>query len=92
MNDSLYKLGKVPSPLCSLCGQEEETSDHILFRCSSVEENLRVRAIAAYELANADREEEDTYIGLLNASKNPEFVQACLDVINTVDLRVTIEL
>ena len=27
MNGSLYKIGKVPSPLCSLCNQEEETAE-----------------------------------------------------------------
>ena len=33
LQDSLYKLGKVPSPMCSLCGLEEETAPHILFSC-----------------------------------------------------------
>ena len=93
LNGSLYKLGKVPSPMCSLCDQEEETPDHILFRCTSVDEDLRKSAIATYELANSEAAAEvDTYIGLLNASKNPEFLHACINILTSVNLRLSVEL
>ena len=95
LNSSLYRLGKVPSPLCSLCGQEEETPDHILFKCSTVQEDLRNRAITTYELASGCSEGETvagTYIGLLNASKNTEFVEACIHILSSVNLRVSVEL
>ena len=94
LNSSLYRLGKVPSPLCSLCGQEE-TPDHILFKCSTVQEDLRNRAITTYELASGCSEgetETGTYIGLLNASKNTEFVEACIRILSSVNLRVSVEL
>ena len=95
LNSALYRLGKVPSPLCSLCGQEEETPAHILFSCSSVEEDLRNRAITTYELASGYRvggTDADHYIGLLNSIRNPEFVEACIHILSTVNLRITVEL
>jgi len=33
----LYKIGKKESPLCSFCSSEEETLEHLLFRCTVVE-------------------------------------------------------
>lgn len=94
-NSSLYKLGKVPSPLCSACNQQEETSDHILFYCDSVEEELRSSAHTNYRLGNKLCEgdpEPDIYIGLLNASRYPPFIKSCIDIIQTLDLRVSIDL
>ena len=29
----LYKMGRVDSPICPACGQEEETTEHIFVRC-----------------------------------------------------------
>ena len=95
LQDSLYKLGKVPSPMCSLCGLEEETAPHILFSCTAVEENLRSSALMNYRLAvnNSDGEAAvDNYIGLLNASRDERFISSCIDIISTLDLKVSIEL
>ena len=33
-NARLYQMGKVDSPSCSLCGHEEQTVDHLLWRCT----------------------------------------------------------
>ena len=95
LNNSLYKLSKVPSPLCSFCAQEEETADHILFRCASVEEELRNRAYTNYRLANKLSEgevEADSYIGLLNASRDKTFICSCIDILSGLNLKVTVDL
>ena len=33
LNDRLYKMGIVQTPLCSLCKQEKETVIHLLCQC-----------------------------------------------------------
>lgn len=33
INSSLYKRGSIGSPLCPLCGQKDETTEHIIFEC-----------------------------------------------------------
>ena len=95
LNQALYNLDKVPSPLCSACSQQEETAEHILFQCSAVEESLRSRAILNYSLANNISDEEDgpdIYIGLLNARKDRAFIQSCTDIISSLNLRTSVDL
>ena len=73
LNRSLYKLGKVPSPMCSLCAAEEETADHILFRCNQVEESLRQSVVTNYKAANNISDSgivEADFIQLINTSRN----------------------
>ena len=95
LNQSLYNISKVPSPLCSFCGLVEETPDHLLFNCSFVDEQLRHCAKSNYRLAlnlSASEEEPDPYIGLLTASRDKSFISSCLDIVNILDFRVTIDL
>ena len=95
LRSSLYKIGKAPSPICSLCAEEEETADHILFRCRSVDEERRTHAFTSYKLANNLGDVESTtvdFIGIVNASRNKEFVLACINIMNDIDLDVTVEL
>ena len=95
LRSSLYKLGKVSSPLCSLCTEEEETADHILFRCSAVDRDLRKNAFTAYKLANNLVDGESTevdFIELVNTSRNRQFVLSCMIILNDIDLNVTVEL
>ena len=95
LNQTLWNLGKVPSPLCSLCSQQEETAEHILFQCSAVDESLRSSAINHYRRVNSIEDGDDatdTYIGLLNACKDRFFIEACMDIIANLDLRMTVEL
>jgi hypothetical protein len=76
LNQALWNLSKVPSPLCSACRQQEETADHLLFQCNAVDEALRSSATCHYRKANnlSDGDADpDTYIGLLNACKDPTF-------------------
>ena len=95
LNASLYKLGKVPSPLCSFCGQQEETADHILFECTSVDEDLRANSLNTYRLATNSSEGEaaaDSYIGIINASRNQQFISSCIDILSSLNLKVTVDL
>ena len=95
LNSSLYKLGKVPSPLCSFCGQHEETAEHILLWCTSVDEDLRCNANRSYRLANKLSEgavDADSYIGFLNASRDQTFISCCIDILNNLDLKVRVDL
>ena len=95
LNQCLYNLGKVPSPMCSFCQQEEETADHLLFRCGSVEEHRRQCVRRNYRLAlhitDTDAE-PDSYIGLLNASRNSSFIISVLDILSSLDFNVTVDL
>jgi hypothetical protein len=95
LNQSLWNLGKVPSPLCTACLEQEETAHHIIFQCSAVDEELRARATHHYRLANNLEEgqaDPDSFIGLLNASRDELFIRIMIDIINTLHLRVTVEL
>ena len=95
LNHSLWNIDKVPSPLCSACFEEEETAAHVLFQCSAVDEELRSRVAHTYRLANHIEEGDaapDSYIGLLNAIKNEQFLVSCLDIVKSLSLRETVEL
>ena len=94
LNQSLYNIGNVPSPLCPYCQNEEETSDHLLFRCVFVEEQLRLNAKEAYRNAlklSENDDEPDIYIGLLNASRSDSFIKCCIDIVHCLSMKVQIE-
>ena len=95
LNQSLYNISKVPSPLCTYCHLEEETAEHLLFKCTFVEEQLRTNAESSYRHALNLAENEDlpdSYIGLLCACKDAPFVKTCIAIIEKLDIRVTFEL
>ena len=95
LNQSLYNISKVPSPMCSYCGLEEETSYHLIFKCSFVDDHLRLCAKTNYKLAlnlSYSYEEPDLYVGLLTASRDKSFISSCIDIINRLDFRVTVDL
>ena len=95
LNNSLWNINKVPSPLCSACSEAEETAEHVLFQCRAVDEELRTNIAHTYRLANHLEEGEaapESYIGLLNAIKNEQFLTLCLDVVISLNLRETVEL
>ena len=93
LNDSMWKIGKVSSPLCSSCKEEEETADHIIFRCNSISVELHEEAKNNYRIAN-HLDENDyidaDFIGLLNASRHQPFTQSCLKIIKCANLRTSI--
>ena len=88
LNSFLYTVDRVPSPMCSLCNCEEETPDHILFRCSRVQDDLRQNVVHQYRLATND--DDDTvvdFIDLLNVSRHENFISSCVNLLNSVALR-----
>ena len=94
-NSSLYKLGRVPSPLCSMCEREEDTPDHIIFRCPEVDAERRRDAATQYRLANNLEEREDIvadFIALLNTSRHKPFMDSCVEIINLINVRTSIDL
>ena len=94
LNQSLYNIGNVPSPLCPYCQTEEETSDHLIFRCAFVDERLRSNAKTAYRSALKlceNENEPDIYIGLLNASRNENFIKCCIDIVHCLSIKVLVE-
>ena len=95
MNSSLYKLNKVPSPLCDRCKEEEETVDHTIFRCREVDEEFRAQALTCYREANNLMSTEDItvdYIDLLSSSRHERFLHACLNIVECNNMRNTIML
>ena len=93
LNDSLYKLGKVASPLCSLCHREEETATHIIFNCQEIDQALHEEALATFKTANKINDSQILdidHIGLLNASRYEPFIKSCVKVISSVELRTSI--
>ena len=95
LNQSLWNIDRAPSPLCPYCQREEETSDHLLFRCQFVEEGLRLQIKDAYQsalkLCDFDIEPE-YYISLLSVCKSHKFIKACIDIVNCLDIKVHVVL
>ena len=95
LNQSLYNIGRSPSPLCRFCNQEEEIAEHILFNCSSVDQELRSSAHSKYRQSLKLKENEQEpifYIGCLDAIRNIDFVKSCLMIVTTLDIDVTVDL
>ena len=94
-NQSLYNIGRSPSPLCRFCHQEEETSEHLLFNCNHVDQQLRSSAQKNYRLAlqiTGDAQEPNFYIGCLNAMRNIDFVKSCVLIVTAVNIDVLVDL
>ena len=88
LNSFLYTIDRVPSPMCSLCNSEEETPDHILFRCNKVQDDLKQSVIHHYRLATNKEENTCTdVIDLLNVSRDQNFISSCVNLLNSVNLR-----
>jgi hypothetical protein len=37
------------SPICKLCGEEEEDREHFLLECKTLEENRKIQMVKLYE-------------------------------------------
>ena len=92
LNQSLWNISQVPSPLCSACQLHEETAEHILFNCASVDDVLKANVLLHYRRVNnlQDGEDLDSYVGILNARADEQFIKSCLEVIRTLNLRETV--
>ena len=95
LHQSLYNIGRTPSPLCRFCNIEVETAEHLLFYCSYVDQHLRSSAHNNYRLAlrlNDGEPEPIFYIGLLNAIRNSDFLKSCLNIVTVLNFEVTVDL
>ena len=95
LHQSLFNIGRNPSPLCRYCNLEEETAEHLLFNCSYVDQHLRRSAHTNYRLALHLSDEDpdpDIYIGLLNVIRNCDFLKTCLDIVSLLNFDVTVDL
>ena len=64
INSTLCKRGLVDSSICSMCGEEEETAQHIIFDCAAYED-FRFNEMEQYrhsrnELVSSERKLEQT--------------------------------
>ena len=84
LKDSLYRIGKVNSPLCTLCGLTEETAEHILFNCTFISEDLRLRAQQSY--TNTVNTPTDYPTGFLAVSRNTQFISSCVKILKDLPL------
>ena len=92
-NSFLYRVSRVPSPLCSDCGLEEETPYHIVLNCPKVDPELRARAMSILTDINGEEGviQEDT-VTLLNGSRDHKFIDVCLKIVESAIMRDSIEL
>ena len=84
LKQSLYRIGKVNSPVCTLCGLEEETAEHLLFNCTTVPEDLRARSQQCYN--KVVHTPMDYPTGFLAASRNIEFILSCVEILKDLPL------
>ena len=95
LNQSLWNIDRAPSPLCPYCNSEEETSDHLLFRCSFVDERLRMQMNDVYQMSLKLCEfktEPEYFIGLLSVCHVDKFIKACIDIVNCLNIKVHVVL
>ena len=89
MNHFLWSLGRVESPRCHKCAVEVETPDHLLFNCNNIDKEIQAKILKQYKKANKLENQQyiDPYIGILNASRDEGFINSCIDLIETCNLR-----
>ena len=83
LNDFLHKINPVDfaSPLCR-CETDRETTHHILFHCPFVEAEIRTNAFNKFKEICGNSAYCNSYIDLLNASRNKEFMTKVVQIID----------
>ena len=92
LNQSLWNISKRESPLCRYCKLSEETSDHLLFFCVSVNKELTTSAYNTYKAALKSENEPSFEIGVLDAIRNSDFLKSCINIMEQLDFDVTVDL
>ena len=83
LNSFLYRFNKqkFPSPLCS-CGEEIQTTKHVLFQCPAVEDTLKDEAYnLMVQILGETEAAIDSSVTLLNASRNKQFMDKIHNII-----------
>ena len=90
LNNFLYRYNPdvFTSPLCD-CKQEEQTANHLLFRCPLINQQLRLQAYNNFQTAVGDEVAEiESTIILVNASRNPAFMKSVIDIVKSAQNRL----
>ena len=69
-----YNDQNFPTPICS-CGEESQTSHHVLFRCNKTDETLRAETFELFKRIIGEEAEIDNHLNLLKVCKNEKFLQ-----------------
>ena len=86
LNSFLYRYNPdfFISPLCP-CTQEEQTANHLLFRCPLVNNQLRSQAYKNLQLAvGKEVALIESQVILMNASRNPAFMNNVIEIIKSI--------
>ena len=83
LNTFLYlaQSKKCASPICE-CGTDEQTAHHILTSCQLVDDRPRMEILRVVGLCNEESDPPSDYITLLNCSRDHEFINSCIDIVN----------
>jgi hypothetical protein len=84
------KKKKCPSPMC-ICGEEEQTSFHLLTNCEIVDTGIREDLVLRMLRWNDVEIETDLIsdcVTALNCSRDPKFISQCVEVIQTKELHL----
>ena len=79
----------VESPLCGRCREQEETPYHIVLECSNL--SNEARTLLRNEISEEEILHQDTST-ILNGSRNPEFLQICLNILSQQQYRYKVDL
>ena len=74
-NDQMF-----PNPMCG-CGEEPQTSHHVLFRCKKIDETLRAESFDLFQQLAGDDAEIDSHLSLLKVCKNVKFLQNVTNIV-----------
>ena len=91
LNSFLFKFDKNrwTSPDCT-CGFGEQDALHLLTHCNLVEDRTKEKLSHLIEVCNQNKLENisNSVVTILNCSRDPEFINNCLEVIETDGLRL----
>ena len=89
-HSNLYRhTYRVESPLCRKCKAVEETPYHIILQCSDQSE--QARRLLGQVISEEELQIEDSTT-ILNGSRHPPFILACLDILSRNEYSVHIDL
>lgn len=93
MNDFLYNRSLVESPLCPHCQSETQTPYHAMVLCEGINQSYRNKVKQALKSALGEEKAlQDCSTTLLNASRCPNFLTACHEILVNYNFRQEIHL
>ena len=93
LNEFLYKRNLTNSDKCPNCDNGVHTAHHILFECNNIPEEQRELAFSYLaESIGHDQAAIQSPTTILMGSRCLEFIRVCKDIVDSMDMRDTIEL